>query len=96
LLDDHIDPYTAVQSVPMSPNSSVGSERRVLHDLHSNLSQPNFSDSGGSDLMTGEKGEERLVLSQIMRMLYCYVLKKWLCQAVDAQDKSDMNNADRQ
>jgi len=78
----------------MSPNSSVGSERRVLHDLHSNLSQPNFSDSGGSDLMTGEKGEERLVLSQIMRTLYCNVLKKWLRQAVDAQDCRSSDKSD--
>ncbi|XP_052227169.1 uncharacterized protein LOC127841978 isoform X2 [Dreissena polymorpha] len=48
--DDHIDPYTAVQSVPMSPNFST-SDRKVLQSLPSNISQPNFSDSGGSDVL---------------------------------------------
>ncbi|KAL4231486.1 HAUS augmin-like complex [Mactra antiquata] len=45
--DDHIEPYTAVQAIPMTPPN----ERRVLQSLPSNLPQPNFSDSGGSEII---------------------------------------------
>ncbi|KAH3787598.1 hypothetical protein DPMN_165724 [Dreissena polymorpha] len=34
----------------MSPNFST-SDRKVLQSLPSNISQPNFSDSGGSDVL---------------------------------------------
>ena len=37
----HIDPYTAVQSIPMSP--PLG-ERIVLQSLSTNYPQPNFDD----------------------------------------------------
>ena len=41
LLGSHIDPYTAVQSIPMSP--PLG-ERKVLQSLPTNYPQPNFDD----------------------------------------------------
>ena len=44
-IGSHIDPYTAVQSIPMSP--PLG-ERKVLQSLPSNLPQPNFDDSDSS------------------------------------------------
>ncbi|WAR21498.1 hypothetical protein MAR_015472 [Mya arenaria] len=53
--DDHVDPYTAVQSVPMSPP-----DRRVLHDLHTNVTPLYLSDSGASDLVHPERLEDRL------------------------------------
>ena len=41
----HIDPCTAVQSIPMSP--PLG-QRKILQTLPNNLPQPNFDDSDSS------------------------------------------------
>ena len=41
----HIDPYTAVQSIPMSP--PLG-ERKVLQSLPTNYPQPDFDDADES------------------------------------------------
>ncbi|XP_053407159.1 uncharacterized protein LOC123546104 [Mercenaria mercenaria] len=60
LQDDHIDPYTAVQSIPMTPPQQ---DRRVLQSLSTNYPQPDFSDSGGSDKFLVERLDDKFSIA---------------------------------
>ena len=71
--DSHVDPTTAVQSVPMSPSLGSG---QILQSvpLRSYLPQPNFDDTSDSDKTgpflqaddTIDKGDNMSVISDIV------------------------------
>jgi hypothetical protein len=56
--DDHINPYTAVQSIPMTPPQQQ--DRRVLQSLSDNCPQPDFSDSADSDKFFLDRHDDRV------------------------------------
>ncbi|XP_060579501.1 uncharacterized protein LOC132736392 [Ruditapes philippinarum] len=58
LPDDHINPYTAVQSIPMTPPQQQ--DRRVLQSLSDNCPQPDFSDSADSDKFFLDRHDDRV------------------------------------